>query len=55
MIEVTGRRGRKYKELQSDRKGKRVYCELNEEAQVRSVRTTRFGRGYGRVVRRTME
>jgi hypothetical protein len=54
-IEVTRRRGRRCKELRSDRKGKRGYRKSNEEALVRSVRTTRFGRGYGRVVRRTME
>ena len=54
-IEVTGRRGRRCKELQSDRKGKRGSCKLNEEALVRSVRTTCLGRGYAHVVRRTME
>ena len=33
-IEVTEIRGRRCKELQSDRKGKRGYCKLNEETLV---------------------
>jgi len=54
-IKVTGRRGRRCKALQSDRTGKRGYCKLKEKALVGSVRTTISGRGYGRVVRRTMK
>jgi hypothetical protein len=54
-IQVTGRRGRRRKQLLDDLKGKRRYCKLKEEALDRTVWRTRFGRGYGPVVRQTTE
>jgi hypothetical protein len=54
-IEMTGRRGRRRKQLLDDLKEKRIYWKLKEEALDRTVRRTRFGRGYGTVVRRTTE
>jgi hypothetical protein len=50
-IGVTGRRGRRCKHLLDDLKKKRGYSKLKEEALDR----TRFGRGYGPVVRQTTE
>jgi hypothetical protein len=50
---MTGRRGRRRKQLLDDLKEKRGYWELKEEALDRTVWRTRFGRGYGRVVRQT--
>jgi hypothetical protein len=38
-----------------DLKEKRGYCKLKEEALDRKLWWTRFGRGYGPVVRRTKE
>jgi hypothetical protein len=55
MIEVTGRRGRRRKQLLDDLKEKRRYCKLKEEALDRTLWRTRFGRGYGPVVRQTAE
>jgi hypothetical protein len=52
-IEMTGRRGRKRKQLLNDLKEKRIYWKLNEEALDRTLWRTRFGRGYGPVVRQT--
>jgi hypothetical protein len=54
-IEMTGRRGRRHKQLQDDLKEKRSYWKLKEEALDRTLWRTRFGRGYGRVVRQTTE
>jgi hypothetical protein len=54
-IEVTGRRGRKYKQLLDDLKEKRGYWKLKEEALHRCLWKTRFGRGYGPVVRHTIK
>jgi hypothetical protein len=54
-IEITGRRGRRRKRLLDDLKGKRKYWKLKEEALDRTVLRTRFGRGYGPVVRQTAE
>jgi hypothetical protein len=54
-IEVTGRRGRRRKKLMDDLKENRGYWKLKEEALVRIVWRTRFGRGYGPVVRQTRE
>jgi predicted AlkP superfamily pyrophosphatase or phosphodiesterase len=54
-IEVTGRRGRRRKQLLDDFKEKRRYWKLKEEALDRTVWRTRFGRGYGPVVRQTMQ
>jgi hypothetical protein len=50
-IEMTGRRGRRRKRL----KKKRRYCKLKEEALDRTLWRTRFGRGYGPVVRQATE
>jgi hypothetical protein len=54
-IQVTGRRGRRRKQLLDDLKAKRKYRKLKEEALDRTVWRTRFGRGYGPVVRETAE
>jgi hypothetical protein len=48
---MTGRRGRRRKQLLYDLKEKRRYWKLKEEA----LDGTRFGRGYGPVVRQTTE
>ena len=52
-LEVTGRRGRRRKQLQSDLKEGRGYWKLKEEALDRNVWRIRFGRGCGPVVRQT--
>jgi hypothetical protein len=49
-IGVTGRRGRRRKQLLDDFKEKRNYYKLKEEALDRILWRTRFGRGYGPVV-----
>jgi hypothetical protein len=54
-IEMTGRRGRICKKLLDDLKEKRRYWKLKEEALDRTQWITRFGRGYGPVVRQTAE
>jgi hypothetical protein len=54
-IEMTGIRGRIHKQLLDDLKEKRRYCKLKEEALDRTLWRTRFGRGYGSVVRQTTE
>jgi hypothetical protein len=54
-IEMTGRRGRRRKRLLNDLKEKRRYWELKQEALDRTLWRTRFGRGYGPVVRQTTE
>jgi hypothetical protein len=54
-IEVMGRRGRRHKQLLDDLKERRGYCKLKEEALDLTVWRTRFGRGYGPVVRQTAE
>jgi hypothetical protein len=54
-IEMTGIRGRRRKQLLDDLKEKRRYWKLKEEAVDRTVWRTRFGRGYGPVVRQTTE
>jgi hypothetical protein len=54
-IEMTGRRRRRRKQLLDDLKEKRSYWKLKEEALDRTLWRTRFGRGYGPVVRRTTE
>jgi len=46
-IEVTGRRGRKCKQLLDDVKEVRGYCNLKEEVLYRILWGTRFGRCYG--------
>jgi hypothetical protein len=54
-IEMTGRRGRGRKQVRDDRKEKRRYCKLKEEALDRTQWRTGFGRGSGPVVRQTTE
>jgi hypothetical protein len=54
-IEVTGRRGRRRKQLLDGLKEKRGYWKLKEAALYRTLWRTRFGRGYGPVVRQTTE
>jgi hypothetical protein len=48
-IEMTGRR----KQLLDDLKEKKRYWKFKEEALDRTLWRTRFGRGYGPVVRQT--
>jgi hypothetical protein len=54
-IEMTGRRGRRRKQLLDDLIEKRRYWKLKEEALDRTLWRTDFGRGYGPVVRQTAE
>ena len=52
-IEVTGRHGRRRRKLLDDLKERRGYCHLKEEALDRTKWRSRFGRGFGPVVRQT--
>jgi len=52
-IEVTGRRGRRCRKLLDDLKERIGYSHLKEEALDRSMWRSRFGRGFGPVVRQT--
>ena len=52
-IEVTGKRGRRHREILDDLKERRGYSHLKEEALDRTVWIARFGRGFGPVVRQT--
>jgi hypothetical protein len=54
-IEVTGRRGRRRRKLLDDRKERRGYSHLKEEALDRTMWRAGFGRGFGPVVRQTTE
>jgi hypothetical protein len=54
-IEMTRRRGRRRKQLLDDLKEKKRYWKLKEEALYCTLWKTRFGRGYGPVVRQTTE
>jgi hypothetical protein len=54
-IEMTGRRGRRRKQLLDDLKKKRGYWKLKDEALDRTMWRTVFGRSYGPVVRQTTE
>jgi hypothetical protein len=54
-IEVTGRRGRRRKQLVDDLKEKRGYWKLKYEALDCTQCRAHFGRGCGPVVRRTAE
>jgi hypothetical protein len=54
-IEMTGRRGRRRKQLLDDLKEKRRYWKLKEETLDHTLWRTCFGRGYGPVVRQTTE
>jgi hypothetical protein len=50
---VTGRRGRRRRKLMDDLKEMRGYSHLKEEALDSTMWRTRFGRGFGPVVRQT--
>jgi hypothetical protein len=50
-MEMTGRRERRRKQLLDDFKEERGYWKLKDEALDRTLWRTRFGRGYGPVVR----
>jgi hypothetical protein len=52
-IDVTERRGRRRRKLLDDRKEKRGYSHLKEEALDRNMWRACFGRGFGPVVRQT--
>jgi hypothetical protein len=52
---MMGRRGRRCKQLLDDLKEKRRYWKLEEEALDRTLWSSRFGRGYGPVIRQTTE
>jgi alpha-tubulin suppressor-like RCC1 family protein len=54
-MEVTGRQGRRCKQLQYDVKETRGCWKVNEEALGRTVWRTGYGKGYGFVVRQTAE
>jgi hypothetical protein len=54
-IKMTGRRGRRRKQLLDDLNEKRGYWKFKEEALDLSQWSSRFGRGYGPVVRQTTE
>jgi hypothetical protein len=54
-IEMNVRRGRRRKQLLEDRKETRGWCILKEQAVDRTLWRTRYGRGYGSVVRRAAE
>jgi hypothetical protein len=54
-IEVTGRGGRRRKQLPDDLKEKIGYCKLKAEEADRTPWRTRFGRSYGLVVRQTTQ
>jgi hypothetical protein len=51
---VTGRLGRRHKQLLDDLRETRRYWKLKEEALDLTVWRTRLGRGYGPVVRQTV-
>jgi len=50
---MTGRRGRRRRKLLDDLKERSGYCHLKEEALDQTMWRTRFGRGFGPVVRQT--
>jgi hypothetical protein len=54
-IDVTGRQGRRPKQLLDDLKKMRGYWKLTEESLDCTLWKTRFGRGYGPVVRQAIE
>jgi hypothetical protein len=53
-IEVTGRQGRRRRKLLDDLEERRKYCHLKKEALDRTMWRARFGRGFGPVVRQTV-
>ena len=50
-----GRQGRRRKQLLDDLKETRGYWKMKEDTLDRTVWITRFGRGYGRLLRQTTE
>jgi len=54
-LEVRGRRGRKGKQLYDGLKERRWCCKTKEEALDRTLWITGFGRGYGPIVRQSIE
>jgi hypothetical protein len=52
---MTGRRGRRRKQLLDDLKGKRRYWKLKEEALDRALWRTRFGRDYETVIKQSIK
>ena len=54
-MEVARRRGRRRKKLLDDRKDRRGYSHLKEEALDRTMWRNRFGGGFGPVVRQNTE
>jgi hypothetical protein len=52
-IEVTGRRGRRRRKLLDDLMERRTYSQLKEGALDLTMWRSRFGRGFGPVVRQT--
>jgi hypothetical protein len=55
MVEVTGRQGKRSKQLLNNLEEKRGYWQLKEEALDRTLWRNRSGRVYGTVVRQTAE
>jgi hypothetical protein len=51
---VTGRQGRRRRKLLDGLKDRRGHCHLKEEALDRTMWRARFGRGFGPVVRQTV-
>jgi hypothetical protein len=54
-IKMIVRWGRRQRQLLDDLKEKRRYWKLKEEALERTIWRSRFGRGYGPVIRQTTE
>ena len=54
-IQATGRQERRCKQILDDRNEKRGSWKLKEEALDRTLWRTRFGEGYGSVVRQTAD
>ena len=52
---MTGRKGRKRKQLLYGRTEETRYCIFKKEALARPLWRTRFGRRYGPVIRQTTE
>jgi len=52
---LTGRRGRRRRKILDDLKEMRGYYHLKEEALDRTKWRSRFGRGFGPVLRQTIE
>jgi ribosomal 50S subunit-associated protein YjgA (DUF615 family) len=54
-VEAIGGRGRRRKQLLEELNEMRGHCKLREKALDRTLWKTRFGRGYGPVIRQTAE